>query len=200
MDDLEFVQKCLANDPLAWSEFINRYSRLIYSYIYGILKLRGIGFQEPHAEDIFQEFFIHLRKDNFRKLRSFKAKNDCSLASWLKVVVVHFSIDYLRKERELISLETEIDEDLTLKDTLKDEKPLSRDKAISLEKIQQLKDCVALLEHADKYFLELHISRGIELENLKEIFRLSRPAMDMRKYRIIERLRECFKQKGFVLD
>lgn len=200
MDDLGFVQKCLANDPLAWSEFISRYSRLIYSYIYGILKQRGIDFSQPYAEDIFQEFFLHLRKNNFRKLRSFKAKNNCSLAGWLKVVLVHFAIDYLRKERELVSLETEIDENLTLKDTLKDEKPLSRDKVLALEKIQQLKDCVALLEHADKYFLELHISRGIELEDLKEVLRLSRPAVDMRKYRIIERLRECFKQKGFVLD
>ena len=38
------------------------------------------------------------------------------------------------------------------------------------------------------------------LEVLKEHFRVSRGAIDMRKSRIIDRLRECFKHKGFALD
>ena len=52
----------------------------------------------------------------------------------------------------------------------------------------------------DKYFLELYINRGLGLDKLKAILRASRPAIDMRKARLIERLRECFKSKGFLLD
>jgi DNA-directed RNA polymerase specialized sigma24 family protein len=46
----------------------------------------------------------------------------------------------------------------------------------------------------------LLINRGLKPEELKEHLRLSRGAIDMRKSRIIERLRDCFRSKGFALD
>ena len=72
--------------------------------------------------------------------------------------------------------------------------------SISREKINQLKDCIKGLNADDKYFLELHLNRGLSLAELKGVLRISRGAIDMRKSRIIGRLRECFKSKGFLLD
>ena len=53
--------------------------------------------------------------------------------------------------------------------------------------------------------LRAQASKGREigfkgLEELKKHFKLSRPAIDMRKSRLIERLRDCFRGKGFWLD
>ena len=200
MDDLGFVRQCLTKSPQAWSEFIDRYARLIYSYIHAILKIKGITFSQENIDDLFQEFFLHLRRDNFKKLRNFSARNGSSLASWLKAVVVNFTIDYVRKTKEFISLEEELGDDLMLKDVVRDEKPSARDKVFAQEKIDKLKECISQLEQADRYFLELYLNRHIELEDLKEALRISRAAVDMRKKRILERLRDCFKKKGFVLD
>lgn len=200
MDDLEFVRRCVKRDRSSWEEFLKRYSRLIYNYIYSVLRTKGTyQFNPNDVNDLFQEIFVSLTKDDFKKLKSFKAINGCSLASWLRQVTINFTIDYLRKVKPTISLDEEIDEDFSLKDILVDDAPFIKDTLTQQEKLVNLKDCIEKLDSHDKYFLELHINQGLKLEELKEILKLSRGAVDMQKARIIARLRECFKSKGFLL-
>jgi len=201
MDDLEFVQSCVKGDRQSWDKFVKRYSRLIYNYIHSILKLKGANqFKQDNINDLFQEIFLSLVKDNFKKLKSFKAKNGCSLASWLRQVTVNFTIDYIRKFKAIVSLDEENEEGFSLKDVLADDVTPVTDTLATEERLVHLKDCIDRLDADDKYFLELHINRGLELEELKGILRVSRGAIDMRKGRLIERLKECFRSKGFQLD
>lgn len=200
MDDREFVQKCVKGDKSAWDEFVDKYSRLIYSYIHNVLKIKGSILTKDNINDLFQEIFLSLIKDNFKKLRSFKARNRCSLASWLRQVVINYTIDYIRKLRPAVSLDEENDDEFSLKEILTDGSPSVTDTLNQKEQFKYLKDCIERLNTDEKYFLELYINRGLSLEELKDHFKLSRPAIDMRKSRIIDRLRECFKSKGFVLD
>lgn len=201
MDDLDFVQRCVKKDKHAWDEFVEKYSRLIYNYIYSVLKLKIPNqFSLDQVNDLFQEIFLSLVKDDFKKLKSFKARNNCSLASWLRQVVVNFTIDYLRKLKPHLSLDEETDDEFSLKDILADDSVSATEILTQKEKLKHLKDCIHALDNDDKYFLELHINRGLGLEDLKDVLRLSRGAIDMRKSRVIKRLRECFKSKGFVFN
>lgn len=106
----------------------------------------------------------------------------------------------MRKFRPAVSLDEETDEGLCIKDQITDTSISVRDKLNLEEKIIHLKECIEKLDTDDKYFLEFHINRGLNLEIMKDMFKVSRAAIDMRKSRIIERLRECFKGKGFALD
>jgi len=198
MDDLEFVRRCLKSDKQAWDEFVDKYSRLIYNYIHSISKTKGSILTQENAENIFQDIFLALIKDNFKKLRSFKARNGCSLASWLRQVVINYTIDYIRKLKPLLSIDEESDESFSLKDILTDGSISHRDTITYEEKAGHLKDCIGRLNNDDKFFLELYINRGLSLEELKDLFKISRGAIDMRKSRIVERLRECFRSKGFL--
>ena len=201
MDDLQFVQKCVNGDTRAWNDFIDRYSRLIYSYIYSVLKLKSAKQSaQTSAEDIFQQIFLLLRENNFKKLRSFKAKNGSSLATWLRQVVINFTIDSLRRIKPAESLDEDDAEGFGLEDILADDADSEREIIISEEKIGPLKDCIEILDTDDKYFLELHFNQSLALEDLKDILKISRAAVDMRKFRLISRLRDCFKSKGFQLD
>ncbi len=200
MDDLEFVQRCVKGDKLAWDEFVDKYSRLIYNYIHNVLNVKGYPFSQNHISDIFQEIFCSLIKDDFRKLRSFKARNGCSLASWLRQVTINFTIDYIRKIKPAVSIDEETDDGLSLKELLADDSATAVDTLSQEERMKSLKECIENLDNDDKYFLELHINKGLRLEELKEHFKLSRGAIDMQKARILNRLRECFKSKGFQLD
>lgn len=201
MNDLEFVQRCVKGDKRSWGEFVEKYSRLIYNYILKVLNSKLPGrFSKEDVSDIFQEIFILLSRDNFKKLKTFQARNECSLATWLRQVVIHFTIDYLRRFRALVSLDEEDDNEFTLKDTLVYEGTQAKDMLVVEERIEQLKDCISQLDIEDKYFLELYIHRGLNLEELKDALKISRGAADMRKSRIIDRLRECFRNKGFELD
>lgn len=200
MSDLEFIQRFVKGDRLSRDEFLRQYSRLIYNYIHNVLDTKGYAFVQAHIQDIFQELFCSLIKDNFKKLRSFKAKNGCSLASWLRLVTINFTIDYLRKIKPAVSIDEELDDEFSLKDILSNDSTSPPD-ALSLEeRLSALKGCIKKLDTDDKYFLELHINQGLSLKVLKGIFRVSRGVVDMRKSRILERLRDCFRSKGFKLD
>lgn len=200
MDDLEFVQRCVKKDKPTWDEFVDKYSHLIYSYIYSVLKIKGSFISEENINDLFQEILLSLVQDNFKKLRSFKAKNGSSLASWLRQVTINFTIDYIRRIKPSVSIDEENNNDFSLKEVLANSSLPVTDILIQNERLKHLKDCIEQLDNEDKYFLELHINRGLTLEELKHYFKISRGAIDMRKARIIERLKDCFKSKGFSLD
>ena len=200
MDDLEFVQRCVKKDKQAWDEFVDKYSRLIYNYIHNVLNAKGYSSSQSHANDIFQEIFCSLIKDDFKKLRTFKARNGCSLATWLLQVTINFTIDYTRKIRPTVSIDEENDDKLSLKELLADYSATVPETLSQEERIKGLKECIEKLGNDDKYFLELHINRGLRLEELRAHFKLSRGAIDMQKARIINRLRDCFKSKGFQLE
>ena len=200
MNDLEFVQKCVTGDKQSWELFLKQYSRLIYSYVYSTLKTKNHYFNQENVEDLFQEIFVSLVKDDFRKLKSFQAKNGCSLASWLRQVAINSTIDYLRRQKPTASLEAETGEGLSLLDTLSASQNSARENLTKDEKLSSLKDCIENLSLSDKYFLELHLNQGLRLEDLREYLKESRGVIDMRKARIVDKLKDCFKSKGFMLD
>jgi len=154
-------------------------------------------YQEQTA-DIFHDIFVSLVSDNFHKLKSFKGKNGCSLASWLRKITINFTIDYVRKYKPLVSLEEEKAEKVTLKDILPAEIPHPSEVLTARQNIETLQECISLLSTEDRYFVELHLYRRMDLEMLRVHLRISRSAIDMRKSRIFDRLRDCFKRKGFM--
>lgn len=201
MDDLEFARNCIKGDKYCRNEFVDKYSHLIYNYIGCVLQQKN-----PHLatfeniNDIFQEIFLSLFKDGFNKLKTFKAKNGCSLASWLRQVSVNHTLDYVRKFRSVVSLDEEDENMLSLKDVIADSSPSVKANFNNEERLSQLDECVQRLDTDEKYFVEFHIHRGLSLEVMKTVLGASRGAVDMRKKRIVEKLKECFKRKGFIVN
>ena len=201
MNDLDFVQRCVKGDSQFRDELLKRYSRLIYKYICSVLKSKtNFPSIQDISNDIFQEFFVFLIQDDCKKLKSFKARNGCSLASWLRQVVINFTLDYLRRSRYAISLDAQNEEGLSLGDTLADRSFSVPDLLNQEEMLRGLEDCIGDLNNQSQLLIELNINQGVKLETLKDLFRISRGAIDMQKARIMEKLRECFKSKGFKLD
>ena len=200
MNDLEFIQRFVKGDKQVQDEFLKTYSRLIYNYIHNVLNTKGFKFTQDHINDIFQEIFYSLIKDSYHKLKSFKARNGCSLASWLRQVTINFTIDYIRKIKPTVSIDEENDDRMSLKETLVEGSASINEVLSDKEKLAHLEDCIDQLGSDDKYFLELNINQGMSLDELKGILNLSRGAIDMRKSRLMIKLKECFKSKGFLLD
>lgn len=201
MNDFEFAQSCIRGDKHYRNEFVDKYSRLIYNYVGCVLQQKN-----PHLatfeniNDIFQEIFLSLFKDGFNKLKTFKAKNGCSLASWLRQVSINHTLDYVRKFRSAVSLDEEDENTLSLKDIIADSSPSVKVNLNNEERLFQLGECVRRLDTDEKYFVEFHIHRGLSLEAMKKVLRISRGAVDMRKKRIVDKLKECFKRKGFIVE
>ena len=198
MDDRELLKSCLEGNQQAWAEFILRYSRLIYNYIHSVLAIKGRSDLSDQVQDIFQELFACLIRDNYKKLATFRGKNGCSLASWLRQVTINFTIDYLRRIRPVLSLEAQNNEGFSLNDLLADMSLGAREFIINQDNRKALGECIEKLDLDDQYFLELFMGQGLTLDEIQEHFKVSRGAVDMRKSRILAKLQECFKKKGFL--
>jgi len=198
MNDLELLQRCLKGDKQSWDEFILRYSRLIYNYIHSVLAVHGRVVPADQIEDIFQDLFYSLVKDNCRKLATYRGKNGCSLASWLRQVTINFTIDYLRKLRPQVSIDACDQDGFSLGELLADMAPGAVEFLSDQDKRMTLRECISLLESAEQYFLELFLNRELTLDEMKDYLKINRGAVDMRKGRILDKLQECFKKKGFL--
>jgi len=198
MNDLEFLQSCLKGNKQAWSEFISRYSRLIYNYIHSVLTVKGCLLSQEQVEDIFQEIFHSLIKDNYKKLATYRGKNGCSLASWLRQVTINFTIGYLRKLKPMVSIDAQDEAGFSLGDLLADLSEGAVEFLNDQDKRKALRECISWLETAEQYFLELLLNQELSLDEIKDCLKISRGAVDMRKGRILEKLQDCFKKKGFL--
>jgi RNA polymerase sigma factor (sigma-70 family) len=193
MDEALFLQRCIRREPYAWDEFLATYSRLIYSTIYSTLKIKCCDCDNSVVEDIFQESVVYLMKEDCRKLRSFQGRNGCTFASWLRVVIGNFTVSYVRALK--IGKTEELPQDDSLA-SVSDSGTQGYVSGRTLTGLASLHECIRMLTVDDRYFLVLHLQQGLTIEQLRRFFHVTRGALDMRKSRLIVRLKECFRRKG----
>ena len=88
----------LHGDPEAWEEFVRRYGGLI------VAAVRGLAPGE--TDDLTQDVFVRLCKDDFRLLRSYDPAR-ASLSTWLTIVARSTARDALRRRRaEAVPIES----------------------------------------------------------------------------------------------
>ena len=194
---MEFIRRFIAGDTHIRQEFHAKYSRLIYNYIYHILKIKGKEVSPDEVDELYQSFFAFILEDDCRRLKTFKGKNGCKFASWLRQVVINFTRDYLRSKKEVVSLDEKVDDEPSLMDTLQDKSAVPGEFVLRQELLDALEECFDKLTSQEKYFLELNFYQKVQLEVLKDLWKISRAAIDMRKQRILNKLKECFATKGF---
>ena len=84
----------LNGDAAAWEGFVRRYGGLIVAAVRGVAYAPAPG----EIEDLTQDVFVRLCKDNFRLLRSYDPAR-ASLSTWLTIVARSTARDSLRRRR-----------------------------------------------------------------------------------------------------
>jgi len=82
----------IAGDKAAWDGFVRRYAGLI------VAAVRGIAPTPSDVEDLTQEVFVRLCKDDFRLMRSYDPAR-AGLSTWLTIVARSTARDALRRRR-----------------------------------------------------------------------------------------------------
>lgn len=82
----------LNGDRAAWEGFVRRYGGLIVAAVRGIAPTHG------EVEDLTQDVFLRLCKDDFRLLRSYDPAR-AALSTWLTIVARSTARDALRRRR-----------------------------------------------------------------------------------------------------
>lgn len=88
MTELSLIQACKQNNAAAQRELYNRFSGLLFGVCYRYAMCR------EDAEDMLQEGFIKI----FKRIGTFENKGN--FEGWMKRVVVHNCINYLKRNKK----------------------------------------------------------------------------------------------------
>lgn len=86
-----------SGDKAAWEGFIRRYSALVAAAVRS-MALRSPGVGTADIEDLVQEVFFRLCKDDFRLLRSYDPSR-AGITTWLTIVARSAARDATRRRR-----------------------------------------------------------------------------------------------------
>lgn len=195
-DDARLIKAAAEGDREAWKAFIHAYGRLMYHYIHHTLSAHGHQCAQDEIQDIFQGLFAFLLDDSCRRLKTFTGKSGCKVSTWLRTITINYTVDHLRKARSYVSLDAKDDEGLTLLERLAEKANTCQDNALDQETLENLADCIEQLPAQDKGIVEMFFVRRCPPAAIAQALAISRAAFDMRKQRIIEKLKECFRKKG----
>jgi RNA polymerase sigma factor (sigma-70 family) len=83
-------------DKAVWDGFVRRYAGLILAAV------RGVARDRADVEDLAQEVFLRLCKDDFRLLKTYDATR-AGLSTWLTIVARSTARDALRRRQPLVT-------------------------------------------------------------------------------------------------
>ena len=171
----------------AWNDFVRQYSGLIYHRIKTTLSFHYRGPSQHLIDDIFQDIFLSLVKDEFAQLRCFRGDHNCTLASWLRMIATRRTIDHLRKFNFLMEM---LEEPLGNHSAEIPETPLDN------EQSELLVEAVQNLPPHEKIIIDLFFREGLPAKDIASMLRISVGAVYTQKSRILAKLRETLKEPG----
>jgi len=179
------IAGCVSGDKAAWDAFVRQYSGLVFHTIKNSASLHRAETSQDFADDLFQEVFLSLVKDDFLQLRCFRGDHGCTLASWLRMITARRTIDHLRKLKNPAASA----EDLRTIDPPDDSDERGKD-----EQIQLLERAMAQLQPRERIIIDLFFRQNLSAEDVASILRLSVGAVYTQKSRILAKLRETLQK------
>ncbi len=95
------LQACVNGDKRAWDAFVVRWAGVVVAAVRRTVRGRRgeiVGAAGMDIEDIVQEVFVRLVRDDYRLLKTFNGER-ASLSTWLTLVARSTAIDRLRGRR-----------------------------------------------------------------------------------------------------
>lgn len=97
--DRRLLDRCLAHEPGAWRDFVDRYMGLIYHVIQHASYARTANLKPEDVEDIAAEIFLAIVDDDYKVLRNFRRSS--ALPTYLTVIARRVCVkELIRRRRE----------------------------------------------------------------------------------------------------
>ena len=156
----------------AWEAFVRRYAGLVAAAV------RGVAREPGEIEDLAQEVFVRLCKDNFRLLRSYDPAR-AGLSTWITIVARSTARDAMRRHRPvLIPI---------------DAVPEARLAVDPVEPVQKLKLPEALLSPRQREILTMLYDREMEVAEIAQALGIDPQTVRSAHHKAMVKLRAHFK-------
>ena len=156
-DIVELIEGCRNKNQKAQFEIYNRYCKAMYNVALRIVK------DEHFAQDVMQEGFLKA----FTKIDSYK--QEVAFGAWLKRIIVNYSIDYLKKNKQFQF--DDFDKNLYKIDS--DENQNDDDPGFNELKVKQILETINGLKDNYRMILNLFFIDGYDQEEICEILNIS---------------------------
>ena len=95
--DRNLLKRCLAEEPGAWKDFVDRFMGLFIHVIQHTAHARSVRVTQEDCDDLCAELFLTLLANNYAVLRQFRGKS--SLATYLTVVARRVVVREISRRR-----------------------------------------------------------------------------------------------------
>jgi len=195
-EDRELISKCISGDRGAWETAVRRFSNLVYQTVRSTFIAKQTPFSMQDLEDLHNTVFLGFFDQGRAKLKLYKGRNGCTLASWIRIVTVRTVLNHLRKKGVDGPLwekkKTPVEGLSWLKG--EDQGPLALMESAEQEKLVQ--EGMESLAPRDRLFMKLHIDQGLPVEEVAEALQISVQNAYVVKHRAVERLRSYLVSRG----
>lgn len=82
--DRNLLKRCIAEEPGAWNDFVDRFVGLFIHVIHHSAHARSVKLQPDDVDDLCADVFVSLLANDFAALRAFRGRS--SLATYLTVI------------------------------------------------------------------------------------------------------------------
>jgi len=186
----KLLRKCLAHDNKAWARFVDEYHRLICNAIAQTLRKHSFPIENQIVDDLFQSVFLSLVDQNCKKLRQFKW--NCKLSSWLHIISVRETIDFLRKQKDhSISLNGSSDQEKAVRTQLTNGKPNPGEQMEQEEEWKLFESIKNSLNPREQLFIELYYVRELPVAEVAKTLNITENYV----YQLKSRIRDKMKNK-----
>jgi RNA polymerase sigma factor (sigma-70 family) len=181
------IAACLRRDKAAWDSFVAQYSNLVYHTIKKTLNLHHVETRADLVEDLYQEFFLSLLRDGYKKLRQFRGTHDCSLASWLRILAARLTIDFLRKQAPTSG---------EVSGAMSRHGPDPAEPLLNEQQERLLNQAIQTLSPRNRILLDLCYRQALGSEQIAALLKTSVNAVYTQKSRVLEKIREALRKSG----
>jgi len=93
--DRDLLKRCLAHQPGAWNDFVDRFLGLVYHVIHHTAHLRSTPLRPEDVEDLAAEVLLQIVSGDYAVLRQFRGNS--SLATYLTVIARRICVHELSR-------------------------------------------------------------------------------------------------------
>jgi RNA polymerase sigma-70 factor (ECF subfamily) len=155
--DRELLRRCLAHQPGAWNDFVDRFLGLIYHVVHHTAHLRSTPLKPEDIEDLAAEVLLQVVANDYAVLRQFRGH--ASLATYLTVITRRICVHELA--RRVAAREVQPSADQAELDG-EEEAP----RAQGLESLEEVEKLLSKLPAREREVVRLHYIEGRSYEEI----------------------------------
>jgi RNA polymerase sigma-70 factor, ECF subfamily len=188
--EAELVQALLTDDALAWREFNERYSRLMYRCISRVISRFGGVTSQDDVREVYSTLCLQLLAKDKHKLRSFDPERGTKLGTWLGMLATHAAYDLLRSKRRMPHVEA-----LDASSPVKLNRPAPDEVCDARQRARLVCELLQEFSEKDRQFFQLYFGEGLDPEQVAEQMQISVKTVYSKKHKIRSRLETLLSQR-----